>query len=366
MALTSRGGLWGAVTDVPGVGLGHATRVGDGALTGVTVVLPPPGTVGSVDVRGGGPGTHETDALDPSTLVPTIDAVVLTGGSAFGLAAATGAQAWLEEQGRGFTVRMPDGATPLVVPIVPAACVFDLGRGGDPAARPDAALGRAAVQDAADGAQPAAGQQVRGSVGAGTGALAGFQRLKGGAGTAAVTGPAHGLPEGVVVAAVAVVNALGSPVDPVTGTLLGTPFVPAGMPRPQPPALDEAARLASLLAPPDPADTPAPGTATTLAVVVTNARLDVAQCRRAATAGHDGIARAVRPAHTLFDGDTVFALATGTVQVGLRDVAAVQAAAADAVLLACLDAVLAAGAVRTPTVDVPGYLDVCPSAAPLT
>jgi L-aminopeptidase/D-esterase-like protein len=365
VALTSRGGLWGSVTDVPGVGLGHATRVGDGALTGVTVVLPPPGTVGSVDVRGGGPGTHETDALDPSTLVPTVDAVVLTGGSAFGLAAATGAQAWLEEQGRGFAVRMPDGATPLVVPIVPAACVFDLGRGGDPAARPDAPLGRAAAEAAAV-ARPVAAQPVRGAVGAGTGALAGFQALKGGTGTAAVTGPAHGLPEGVVVGAVAVVNALGSPVDPVTGALLGAAFVPAGMPRPQPPSLDEAARLASLLAPGDPDDAPAPGTATTLAVVVTNARLDVAQCRRTATSGHDGIARAVRPAHTLFDGDTVFALATGTVEVGLREVAAVQAAAADAVLLACLDAVLAATAVRTPTVDVPGYLDICPSAAPLT
>lgn len=362
MALTSRGGLWGSVTDVPGVGLGHATRVGDGALTGVTVVLPPPGTVGSVDVRGGGPGTHETDALDPSTLVPTVDAVVLTGGSAFGLAAAAGVQAWLEEQGRGFTVRMPDGATPLVVPIVPAACVFDLGRGGDPTARPDVVLGRSAVQEAADPAGPVAAHQVRGAVGAGTGALAGFQALKGGAGTAALAGPAHGLPEGVVVGAVAVVNALGSPVDPVTGALLGTAFVPAGLVRPHPPTADEAARLA----PPDPADAAAPGTATTLAVVVTNARLDVAQCRRAATAGHDGIARAVRPAHTLFDGDTVFALATGAVEVGLADVAAVQAAAADAVLLACLDAVLAADAVRTPTVDVPGYLDVCPSAAPLT
>ena len=128
----ARGGLWGSVTDVPGVLLGHATRHGDGALTGVTVVLPPPGTVGSVDVRGGGPGTHETDALDPTTLVPTVDAVVLTGGSAFGLVAAAGVQAWLEEQGRGFEVRTPDRAGSLVVPIVPAACVFDLGRGRKP------------------------------------------------------------------------------------------------------------------------------------------------------------------------------------------------------------------------------------------
>jgi len=347
-----RGGAWGDVRDVPGVGLGHATRRGGGALTGVTVVLPPPGTVGSVDVRGGGPGTHETDALDPTTLVAGVDAVTLAGGSAFGLAAATGVQAWLEEQGRGFRVGDPTDPHRLVVPIVPAACVFDVGRGGDPSARPDAALGRAAVVAAAAGEQPG-----RGSVGAGTGALVAGQRLKGGVGSASLAGPAHGLPAGVVVGAVAVVNALGAPFDPVTGALLGVAFVPAGLPRPVPPSADDAARLAALVSP----SPGGAGSATTLAVVVTNARLDVAQCRRAATAGHDGIARGVRPAHTLFDGDTVFALATGTVEVTLPEVVAVQAAAADAVLLAVLDGVLAARAVRTAAVDVPGYLDVCPS-----
>ena len=124
-----------AITDVPGLRVGHAGRTGEGWLSGVTVVLPPPGTVGSVDVRGGGPGTHETDALDPTTLTRTVDAVVLTGGSAFGLAAAHGAQRWCEENGRGFPV------TGGVVPIVPAAAIFDLGRGGDFAARPDAAMG---------------------------------------------------------------------------------------------------------------------------------------------------------------------------------------------------------------------------------
>src|SRR5690349_19135838 len=117
--------LWGQLTDVPGILVGQAQRVGDGRLTGVTVVLPPPGTVGSVDVRGGGPGTHETDALDPTTLVPHVDAVTLTGGSAFGLVTAHGVQRWCEEQGRGFAV------TGGVVPIVPAAAIFDLGRGGD-------------------------------------------------------------------------------------------------------------------------------------------------------------------------------------------------------------------------------------------
>lgn len=349
-----RGGGWGDLRDVPGVGLGHATRHGDGALTGVTVVLPPPGTVGSVDVRGGGPGTHETDALDPTTLVAGVDAVALTGGSAYGLAAATGVQAWLEEQGRGFGVGDPAEPRRLVVPIVPAACLFDLGRGGDPSSRPDAVLGRAAVVAAADGVDP-----VRGNVGAGTGALVAGQRLKGGVGSASLAGPVPGLPPGVVVGAVAVVNAAGDPVDPVTGALLGAGFVPPGLARPRTPSAADAARLAALGSP----SSSRAGTATTLAVVVTNARLDVAQCRRTATAGHDGIARGVRPAHTLFDGDTVFALATGAVEVSLPEVVAVQAAAADAVLLAVLDGVLAARAVATPAVEVPGYLDVCPSAA---
>lgn len=118
----------GSVGDVPGVRVGHAQRVGEGWLTGVTVVLPPPGTVGGVDVRGGGPGTHETDALDPRTLVPTVDAVVLTGGSAFGLVAAHGAQRWLAEQGRGFPVSDVPGE---VVPIVPAAAALGSAAGGD-------------------------------------------------------------------------------------------------------------------------------------------------------------------------------------------------------------------------------------------
>src|SRR6476620_2877661 len=134
-AARAHNGAMTAITDVPGVRVGHASRTGEGWLSGVTVVLPPPGTVGSVDVRGGGPGTHETDALDPTTLSAAVDAVVLTGGSAVGLATAHGAQRWCEEQGRGFAV--PGG----VVPIVPAAAIFDLGRGGDFAARPDEDMG---------------------------------------------------------------------------------------------------------------------------------------------------------------------------------------------------------------------------------
>jgi L-aminopeptidase/D-esterase-like protein len=354
-----RGGCYGSITDVPGIGLGHAQRVGGGWLSGVTVVLPPPGTVGAVDVRGGGPGTHETDALDPTTLVPTVDAVCLTGGSAYGLASAGGVQAWCEEQGRGFAVGPAADPRSLLVPIVPAAAVFDLGRGGDPRARPGPELGRlaAAAAGPAEPVEPVARQPVpRGCVGAGTGALLAAGRLKGAVGTASVR-----LPDGTVVGAVAVVNALGSPADPATGGLLGTAFVPPGLPRPALPDPGEAAELARRLAAPQ----AGAGVNTTLAVVATDATLDPARARRMATAAHDGLARSLRPAHTLFDGDTVFALATGARTVPDELVPWLHAAAADAVLLAVLDGVLAATATRTPAMDVPGYLDLCPSAAPL-
>jgi len=341
----------GSITDVPGVRVGHATLTGDGRLTGVTVVLPPPGTVGAVDVRGGGPATRETDALDPATLVPTVDAVVLTGGSAYGLAAADGVQAWLEEQGRGFGVGPPDRRDALVVPIVPAAAIFDLGRGGDPKARPDAALGRTAVEAAASPDEPATVE--RGNVGAGTGALVAGRRLKGGVGTAALPVPGA---DGVVVGAIAVVNAAGSPADPVTGALLGTAFVPPGLPRPPIPSTSAARRVAELLAAPMPGAVP--GTNTTLAVVATNAALDPARTSRTATAAHAGLARALDPVHTLVDGDTVFALATGEVPVAPEALIALQAVAASALTLAVLDGVLAATATRTPALDVPAYRDL--------
>jgi L-aminopeptidase/D-esterase-like protein len=356
---------WGAITDVPGVLVGHATRAGGGWLTGVTVVLPPPGSVGAVDVRGGGPGTHETDALDPTALVPTVDAVVLTGGSAYGLSSAGGVQAWCEEQRRGFAVGPPEDRAAVVVPIVPAAAVFDLGRGGDARARPDAALGRHAVEAAAK-ARPDRPPE-RGCVGAGTGAVAAFGRLKGGVGTASLGVPGV---EGLVVGALAVVNAVGSPADPVTGALLGTAFVPPGLPRPPAPDPDAAARVARLLAPPAyggssedrrppvMAPTGAPPANTTLAVVATNGRLDPAQARRTATAAHTGLARALDPASTLADGDTVFVLATGKVPVPAEAVPFLQALAATSVTLAILDGVLSATATRTPAIDVPAYRDL--------
>lgn len=199
-----------ALTDVAGLRVGHAQVPGAGALSGTTVVLAPEGgAIAAVDVRGGGPGTRETDALDPRNLVQRIDAVVLTGGSAYGLDAASGVMAWLEEQGRGVRVG-PDPAQ--VVPVVPAACVFDLGRGGDWRARPDASTGRAAVVDAA-GTETGA-PVSEGNVGAGTGAVAG--QLKGGVGTASVR-----LASGITVGALVVVNAAGSVIDPRTGVLYG-------------------------------------------------------------------------------------------------------------------------------------------------
>ncbi|WP_426996578.1 P1 family peptidase [Pseudarthrobacter sp. N5] len=312
----------GAITDVTGIRVGHAQNADDGWLSGVTVVLPPPGTVGSVDVRGGGPGTHETDALDPTTLVSTVDAVVLTGGSAFGLVSAHGVQRWCEENGRGFAV--PGG----VVPIVPAAAIFDLGRGGDFANRPDADMGYEAAVAAAATVEKS--DVERGNVGAGTGALIGRGQFKGGVGTASAT-----LDDGVVVGAVAVVNALGMPFD------FDKPI------HPDPPAVEPAG--------PQPLNT-------TLVVVATNAVLDVAECKRTASAAHAGLARALNPSHTLADGDTVFALATGAVALDRSSEAArqvslitLQSAAADVVRLAILDGIESAVSISTPKGEFIAY-----------
>jgi L-aminopeptidase/D-esterase-like protein len=298
----------GSLTDVAGIEVGHVTRHGDGWLTGVTAVLAPPGTIGGVDVRGGGPGTHETDALDPRTLVPTVDAVVLAGGSAYGLVTAHGVQRWLAERGRGFPVGPGPGE---VVPIVPAAAVFDLGRGGVFGNHPTEQMG----YEAAGAAHP--GPVERGVVGAGTGAVVGG-RWKGGVGSAsAVSG-------NVVVAALAVVNAVGVP---VAGPLEPGPLEP----RPLEPGPLE----------PGPLNT-------TLVVVATNARLDPAETSRTATVAHDGLARALNPVHTLADGDTVFALATGAVALAddratrVRELVELQRVTADVVRDAVLDGIASA------------------------
>lgn len=310
----------GAITDVEGVRVGQVTRRGDGWLTGVTVVVPPPGTVGGVDVRGGGPGTHETDALDPRTLVSTVDAVVLTGGSAYGLVTAHGVQRWLAEHGRGFRVGPGERE---VVPIVPAAAVFDLGRGGEFTAHPGEAFGYEAAVAAAS---PAGTRVERGVVGAGTGALVG-RRFKGGVGTASIR--LDGDEEGVVVAALAVVNAFGLPLLPGS--------------------------------PPPTADGAGPTLNTTLAVVAVNAALDPAEASRTATTAHDGLARALDPVHTLSDGDTVFALATGARPLPaerparVASLVRVQAAAAEAVRRAVLDGVLSAETVTAAGVTWPRW-----------
>ncbi|MFE7673879.1 P1 family peptidase [Streptomyces albidoflavus] len=357
-----------ALTDIPGLQVGHATRQGDGWLTGTTVVLTKPGgAVAAVDVRGGGPGTRETDALDPRNLVERVEAVVLTGGSAFGLDAASGVTAWLEEQGRGVRVG-PDPHQ--VVPVVPAACLFDLGRGGDWRARPGAALGREAVERAAAG-----GPVGQGVVGAGTGAVAGG--LKGGVGTASLR-----LASGHTVAALVVVNAGGSVCDPATGVLYGRYFTqhpgPGGRAVwPSPETHERAqARWASAMAeterrgaptvrpgaaePPEPGAPPAtqPPLNTTIAVVATDAALTRAQAQKLAGTSHDGLARAVRPVHLLHDGDTVFTLATGERPVEGAAVNEILAAGADAMTRAIVKAVLSAESVETPAGVFPSYREL--------
>ncbi|PVZ60981.1 P1 family peptidase [Arthrobacter sp. H-02-3] len=361
----------GAITDVAGIRVGHVQKSDDGWLSGVTVVLPPPGTVGSVDVRGGGPGTHETDALDPTTLSSTVDAVVLTGGSAFGLAAAHGAQRWCEENGRGFAV--PGG----LVPIVPAAAIFDLGRGGDFTARPGDAMGYAAT--AAAGAQANGHDVDRGNVGAGTGAAIGRGTYKGGVGTASITLNNISKDGPIVVGAIAVVNALGLPfiappqqVEP--GSVRPSWGHDGGVPSPSlrgegaggdegastqrvSAAAAKAAQVPGAAAPDQ-----APPLNTTLVVVATDAVLDKSECKRTASAAHAGLARALNPSHTLADGDTVFALATGAVALDRSTAAArqislitLQSAAADVVRLAILDGIERAEAVTTPAGTLGAY-----------
>ncbi|WP_045729586.1 P1 family peptidase [Pseudarthrobacter chlorophenolicus] len=345
----------GSISDVPGIRVGHVHKTGDGWLTGVTVVLPPRGTVGSVDVQGGGPATHETDALDPTTLVQQVDAVVLTGGSAYGLASAAGAQRWCEEDSRGFAV--PGG----VVPIVPAAAIFDLGRGGDFTARPTPDMGYEAAAAAA--AQPEGHDVGRGNVGAGAGALIGRGKFKGGVGTASVT-----LDNGVVVGALAIVNALGLPFGTTAqlaepGSVRLSRGHDGGVPTPslrgEGAGGEERASTPRVAAPAAPEP---PALNTTLVVVATNAVLDVAECQRTAAASHAGLARALNPSHTLADGDTVFCLATGAVALDRTDEAArqlslvtLQSAAADVVRQAILDGVARAEPVSTPAGDYGAY-----------
>lgn len=321
---------------IAGFEIGHHTADGDGWLTGTTVVFAPEGAVGGVDVRGGGPGTRETDALDPRTLVDRVQAVVLTGGSAYGLAAADGVINALAARQLGFRV----GPEPHhVVPVVPTAVIFDLGRGGHFDHRPDAAFGAAALA-AASAAPPA-----RGCVGAGTGAKCGG--LKGGLGYAEqIVGEAGS------VAAAVVVNAAGSVVQPSSGRLWAD--VEHRLPDP---SVAERAALAEAV------EHPAPSLATTIGVVLTDATLTKAQAAKLAEVAHDGMARAIRPVHSMTDGDTVFGLGSGRVPTdadpreAFRQFNALLAAAADVFAAACLDAVLSATG-RGPW---PAYGELAPS-----
>ena len=274
------------ICDVDGIRIGNAQD--DKAWSGVTVVLPDRPATAAVDVRGGAPGTHETDALDPTCLVGHVDAIVLSGGSAFGLEAAAGAMQWLKVRGRGFPV---GGAR---VPIVPAAILFDLLNGGDKdwgETPPYRDLARLACDAASTEFQI-------GNAGAGLGASA--ADLKGGLGSASSVSP-----DGIGVGAVIAANPFGSVVMPGSGAMWAWPLERDGEFGGVPPEqvdLDEDFEFP---------DRPPLGANTTIGVVATNATLDAAQAKRIAIMAHDGIARAIRPAHTPFDGDTLFVLATG-------------------------------------------------------
>ena len=278
------------LTAVPGIRVGHHTNLD--AVTGCTVVLCPPNTVGGVDVRGGAPGTRETDLLRPVYRVNQVNAVMLAGGSAYGLAAADGAMRYLEEHELGYKTH-----TGHIVPIVPSAIIFDLAVGrGD--IRPDAAMGYAACRSASDA------PVEQGSVGAGTGcrisALLGDEyATKGGIGSAAVD-----IGGGVIVAALCVVNAVGEVLDE-NGQILAGLRDPAD-PRQFTPIMNYMRAL-----PPETSSPASPSENTVIGVVATNARLTKEEINKVAQMAHDGLARVIRPAHTMFDGDTLFALATG-------------------------------------------------------
>jgi L-aminopeptidase/D-esterase-like protein len=343
----SRPLIAGSVTDVDGVLVGHHQRTGRGWRTGTTVILFPQGATCGVDVRGGGPGTRETDLLRPENLVEQVHGICLSGGSAYGLAAADGVMRFLEEQGVGF----PVGPEPeQIVPIVPAAVIFDLGRGGRFANRPTADFGYAAASKAKP-RHPAIG-----SVGAGTGARAGG--LQGGVGSASCT-----LANGVTVSAIAVVNAVGSVINPRTAL----PWDVAGFKLAKP-NRDERNQLALLTRP----DTTQPAPLnTTIGVVVTDAALTKAECYKVASVAHDGLARSIRPAHTLFDGDTIFAAATGSRHLSedatstfhsrssrAAQLSELAEAGAECFAAACVGAILSAES-RDSSI---AFRDVCPSA----
>ena len=287
----TRPGKRNLITDVAGISVGHAENAA--IRTGVTVVLAARPFPAAVDVRGGAPGTCETEALDPINLVGAVDAIVLSGGSVYGLEAAAGVVAWLGARGRGFQLR-PE-APP--APIVPGAIVFDLANGGEKqwgTEPPYRALAIAAVERAGSGV-------ALGNAGAGFGATAGM--YKGGIGSASIV-----TDNGFTVGALAVVNSAGSPVIPHTDVFWAFPFEQAGEFGGR--RLPQDFQFVGATLPPDMKRPPQAGANTTLAVVATDADLSRIELKRLAIMASDGVARAIRPVHTPFDGDIVFALAT--------------------------------------------------------
>jgi L-aminopeptidase/D-esterase-like protein len=278
--------------------------------TGCTVILVEgSGATGGVSQRGGAPGTRETDLLDPLNMVDRVNAIVLSGGSAYGLDAAQGTVRFLEEKGVGWRVGSAG-----VVPIVPAAILFDLGFGGSPKVRPTADCGYKAAAAATDATVQ------EGNVGAGAGATVG-KMGGGGAMKAGVGSAARVMPNGLVVAAIVAVNAAGDVIDPETGRVVAGARSRDGKTLADTRQLLRSGALSQATAPPA-------GRNTTIAVVATNARLDKAQVSRVALMADDGLARAIAPSHTLGDGDTVFSLATGRF-TGDANVSVIGALAAD-------------------------------------
>jgi L-aminopeptidase/D-esterase-like protein len=300
------------LTDVPGLKVGHWTNLE--AATGCTVVLCPDGAVAGVDVRGTAPGTRETDLLNPICLVERVQAILLSGGSAFGLAAADGVMRWLEERGFGFETGVAR------VPIVPAAILFDLGVGRSDV-RPDATAGYAACEAAT------MTPQAQGNVGAGTGAsvgkILGFrQATKTGLGTAS-----QRLGDQLIVAALVAVNAFGDVYDPQTQRIIAGVRSPAG-------GYANTVEIMIALAGQEPANF-RPGTNTTLAVVATNAQLSKNEATKMAQMAQAGLARTLRPSHTHLDGDTIFALSYGRQKADINLLGTVAAGVlAEAVVLA--------------------------------
>ncbi len=286
----------GAITDIAGLKVGHFTD--PRRPTGCTVVLCGHGATAGVDVRGAAPGTRETDLLDPRNVIEQVHALLLTGGSAYGLAAADGVMRWLEEHGHGVAVgRQPAaGSTerPIRIPIVPAAVLFDLWI-GEPSIRPDAGAGYAACQSAT------ASAPAQGNFGAGAGATVGklfgiARAMKGGIGTASIRVGA------VTVGALVAVNAIGDVVDPSNGRVIAGALAEDGRT-----PLNSLAAICSGQLP----DHLLAGMATTIGIVATDALLSKAQASKLAAMAHDGLARSINPVHTQHDGDTMFALATG-------------------------------------------------------